>query len=178
MGLFDRWRGPEFPDPEPDFAVPLTPAEAAMLIELLRECDKATHRRPALQARGFDREPVIVTSGYLAGRGATRTIDVANEIAEASGIAAALGHEYVPHTVSGLKMHEYALNDLRAADSRRAAEFERFLVKMNVLAGVARVHGWTVQYDKAIGGMRWTNPPTQVGVATAWASTGQPQIAS
>lgn len=128
-------------------AVPLTPVEAGQLVQALRENDRLTHvHRPDISG----------------GSGHSRS--EAESIARMAGIAAALGHPYVPHPVQSLHMHNYVLTSLQRWAPRAAstAAFAELLTRMHILAGMAGVHRWSVRYDQAVGGMRWTTPPTGV----------------
>jgi hypothetical protein len=151
MGILDRFRaGPSRPaNPQENLAVPLTPAEAGLVVEALRESDRLRRvRRPDIGGGpGYNRSEAAA-------------------IAKAAGIAAALGHPVVPHPVQSLQMHEYALLELQesAPGQRLTRDFERLLTRMQILAGMAAVRRWAVRFDPAIGGMRWVSVPVDVDV--------------
>lgn len=152
MGFFGRRRDLDATSP----AIPLTPAETAVLVAALNEKDRLTRiHRPD------------ISGGFSHGR------YTAASVAQTAGVAAALGHQVVPHLVSDLSMHDYLLADLHqwAPNSSITRQFELLLARMHVLAGMARVKGWRVRWDDC--GMRWhPSPPTVPN-----AQTTLPQIA-
>ena len=88
----------------------------------------------------------------------------AASITRMAGIAAALGHPVVPHLVQELGMCDYVLEALQRWDPRGAIthDFEHLLTKMHLLTGPGQLHGWTVSYDPAVGGMRWDTVPAGI----------------
>jgi hypothetical protein len=137
MGLRDR-RGRK----DDILAIPLTPAEAELLVTSLREDDRL-HRKHFWTHDG---------SAYSRGQAAA-TLRMA-------GTAAALGHPVVPVLVQDLYMYdECVLTGLQryAPDSRITRDFEQLLGRMHALSGMARVYRWRVEYGDA--GLQWAGTP-------------------
>jgi len=117
--------------------------------------------------------PVITalgTAGWLSksvgrysdvGGGQTWASSQAASVLRMAGIAAALGHRYVPVLAQELDMLGYVMDTLKrwAPQGRITREFETLLARMHVLHGMAGVCRWEVVFDDAVGGMRWRTEP-------------------
>lgn len=150
VGLFDLFRshqrvarvgGDDY------LAVPLTPNEVALLVEVLNEDHRLTRlHRPDI------------------GGGSSYALSEAQTVSRVAGVAAALGHPVVPLMVRQISMLDYTLATLqkwapRAPLTRR---FEVLLSRLHLLAGMAHVHGWRCRWGE--GGVRWhPHPPTIPG---------------
>ncbi len=166
MGLLRRPATPA--EPHQTFAVPLTPAETGRLVDAMREADRLRRvHRPDIGGSTYSRSE-------------------ANALTHRAGVAAALGHPVVPVLVRDLDMYDHVLHGMQQAPRSAATrDLEQLLTRMQMLAPTARLHGWTVFHDAAVGGLRWTTVPTDPTVSpttpdpagTAGGATPPPAVA-
>lgn len=130
---------PQQPEPRRELAVPLLPAEATKLIEILHEAE----RLPDL-----DKPRYAQTSS---GRG--WAMHLAEIILSNAGIASTLGHDTVPLIKYHLDQVGNAVQILERllADKDYAGQCRLLHAKLVANYGVAKVHGWTVDHDPAEG---------------------------
>jgi hypothetical protein len=123
-------------------AVPLTPEETGLLVAALREHD----RLHQIHFWTHDR--------------ADWSVSQAAAVLSRAGAAAALGHQVVPVLVQALHMYDdVVLHGLQqyAPHGQITREFGQLLARMHALSGMARVHGWRVEYGRA--GLQWASSP-------------------
>jgi len=136
MGLFSRRRESAI------LAVPLTPAEAQLLVTALREYDR------------------VKRAHYWGDTGSGYARSEARSVLRAAGTAAALGHPVVPVPVQDLLMYDDVLLpglERPAADSRITRDFGQLLARMHALSGMARAWRWQAEWSDA--GLQWKGQP-------------------
>lgn len=123
-------------------AIPLSVADAGLLIHALREEDR------------------VLRLHHWAHDGSAYARDQAASVLRMAGAATALGNHVVPVLVYELASYERVLTTLQhyAPESQVTVDFDRLLDKMHVLSGMARACGWQVEHTAA--GWQWTHVPS------------------
>lgn len=146
MGILDRFRRPRYEMPKVDnTAIPLTPDEVALLVE------------------GLQRAHHLVKQARPGNGISSTSSNLADTMLHRAGIAAAVGNSTVPMLCRSLSTLDYTISDLHQYDpgSALGRRFEDLVSKMKVLAGAARVHGWTAKLtDTTV----WEQEPDTSGV--------------
>jgi hypothetical protein len=127
-------------------AIPLTSDEAQVLVTAMRA------------------EERVMRNDFWAHSGSGWAVSMLSAVLRDAGIAAALGHPYIPVLAQEVAMLENSLVLMRMhgrpcppiADS-----FEELLSKMHLLAGMASVKRWRVKWlgDGFAGGYSWVQVP-------------------
>lgn len=109
-----------------ELAVPLGPAEASALVEMLRTVDRIVRTASHPTSPGF-------------------ADDLADVLLTDAGTASALGHQTVPLLVRHLDEVDHAVRNVEqhAPDSPDLAPFRCMRDKLRALSGAARIKGWT-----------------------------------